>query len=115
MTKYTPDTETLRGDLFFTPPKIVEYAMGTGNYLAKIAEQIVGNPPYETKQIESTGNVMSEKDRRLDARRHIIDVLATNEQRLWTLNEREAARHVQAAIDTLKATILDRNPKEETR
>ena len=66
-----------------------------------------------TKPIESTGHVMTIPQRERDARRHIVDVLATNEQRLWTLNEQEAARHVQAAIDTLKTTILNRNPKED--
>jgi hypothetical protein len=93
---------TWQDDLFFTPPHIVEYVMGTGNYLAKIAEQIVGNPPYsytpdtetlrgDWPQIESTGNKMSIADREADAVRYIREKLERIQRELQALGYHKSA------------------------
>lgn len=65
------------------------------------------------QQIESTGHIMTIGQREHEARRHIVNTLATTEQRLWTLNEQEAARHVQAAIDSLKTSIRTRKERND--
>ena len=57
-----------------------------------------------TKQIESTGHVLTIGQREKEARRHLVNTLARTEQQLWTLGEREAAEHCRAAIDAITNT-----------
>jgi len=50
------------------------------------------------QQIKSDGESLTIDQREREARRHIAHKLARIEQECWTLNEREAAGHCQAAI-----------------